>query len=127
MGTDADASPVGGGLGVGPWVSVLNKRAQEFVDHVRVTTPVAATLHKGQMVGVFDGLGKFLYRLGQQVSVVGDIHLFRNFRFGSFGHVQNARFAFDEGPFEAFLTAVDVDALAVLAGDIVKETPDMCG
>ena len=126
MGTDADASPVGGGLGVGPWVSVLNKRAQEFVDHVRVTTPVAATLHKGQMVGVFDGLGKFLYRLGQQVSVVGDIHLFRNFRFGSFGHVQNARFAFDEGPFEAFLTAVDVDALAVLAGDIVKETPDMC-
>ena len=35
-------------------------------------------------------------------------------------------FVLHEGPLEALLGAVDVDALAVLAGDVVERAPDVC-
>ena len=61
------------------------------------------------------------------MGVIRDIHFLRNLRFWTLGHVQDARLAFDEGPFKAFLAAVDVDALAILTGDIVEEAPDVRG
>lgn len=65
MGADADAGPVGRGLGIWPWISILDQCAQEFVDHVRVAAAVAAALHEGKVIGVLDGLREFLDRLGQ--------------------------------------------------------------
>ena len=127
MGTDADAGPVGGGLGVGPGVSILDQGAQEFINHVWVATAVAAALHEGQMIGVLDGLGKFLDRLRQQLGVVGDVHLFWDLRFGTLGHVQDARLALDERPLKALFATVHVDTLAVLTGDVVEEAPDVRG
>ena len=114
MGADAYASPVGGGLGIRPWVAVLDEGAQEFVDHVRVAAAVAASLHEGEVIGVLNGLREFLDRLGQQVGVVGDLHLLRNLRLGTLSYVQDARLALDEGPFKTLFAAVHVDALAVL-------------
>ena len=65
MGADADGSPVGGGLGIRPWIAILDQCAQEFVDHVWVAAAVAAALHKGEVIGVLDGLREFLDRLRQ--------------------------------------------------------------
>jgi len=64
MSADADAGPVGGGLGIGPRVAILDQRAQELVDHVRVAAAVASALHEGEVVGVLNRLGEFLNRLG---------------------------------------------------------------
>ena len=65
MGADADAGPVGRGLGIWPWIAILDQCAQEFVNHVRMTAAVAAALHKGEVIGVLDGLREFLDRLRQ--------------------------------------------------------------
>ena len=58
---------------------------------------------------------------------VGDVHLLGDLRLGPLGHVQDARFALDQRPLETLLAAIHVDALAVLAGNIVEEAPDMRG
>ena len=65
MGADADGSPVGGGLGIRPWIAILDQCAQEFVNHVRMAATVASALHKGEVIGVLDGLREFLDRLRQ--------------------------------------------------------------
>ena len=127
MGADADAGPVGGGLRIGPRVAVLDEGAQEFVDHVRVTAAVAAALHKGEVICVLNGLREFLDRLGQEMGVIRNLHLFRNLRLGALGHVEDARLAFDEGPFKTLFAAVHINALAVLPGDVVQEAPNVRG
>ena len=127
MGADADAGPVGRRLGVGPRVSVLDQCAEKFVDHVRVTAAVAAALHKGEVVSVLDTLGEFLDRLGQEMCEVRHLDSLGNIRLGPLGHVQDVRIVLCERPFKTFLGAVNVDALAVLPGDIVQETPDVRG
>ena len=58
------------------------------------------------------------------MGVIGDIHFLRNLRFWTLGHVQNARLAFDEGPFKTLFTTVHVNALAVLPGDVGATKPD---
>ena len=65
MGADADAGPVGRGLGIWPWIAILDQCAQEFVDHVWVASAVAAALHKGEVIGVLNALRELLDRLGQ--------------------------------------------------------------
>ena len=65
MGADADAGPVGRGFGIWPWIAILDQCAQEFVNHVRMAATVASALHKGEVIGVLDGLREFLDRLGQ--------------------------------------------------------------
>ena len=54
MGADADAGPVGRGLGIWPWIAILDQCAQEFVNHVRMAATVASALHKGEVIGVLD-------------------------------------------------------------------------
>ena len=78
------------------------------------------------MVCVLDGLDEFLDRIGQQLGVVGYVHLFGDLRLGALGHVQDTWLALDRRPLEFLLAAVLVDALAVLAGDVVEETPNVC-
>ena len=107
MGADTHAGPVGCRLGVGPRVTVLDQRAQEFIDHVRVTAAVAAALDKREVVCILDRLREFLNRLGQQVGVIGDVYLLWDFCLGTLGHVQDTRLAFDKRPLEALLAAVD--------------------
>ena len=92
-----------------------------------VATAVAAALDEGEVVGVLDGLRELLDGLGEQVGVVGDVHLLGDLCLRPLGHVQDARLALDEGPFEALFAAIHVNALAVLAGDIVQEPPDVRG
>jgi len=58
---------------------------------------------------------------------VGDVHLFGDLRLGAFGHVQDTWLTFDQRPLKALLTAVDIDALAILTGDIVEEAPYVRG
>ena len=127
MGADAYAGPVGGGYGVWPWVAILDEGRGELVYHVRMGTAVTAALDEGEVVGVLDGLGKLLNGLGEKVSVVGDCDLLGDFGLGALGHMHDAGLVLDEGPLEAFLGAVYVDALTVLAGDVVEEAPDMGG
>ena len=47
VGADADGGPVGGGLGVGPWVAVFDEGAEKFVNHMRMAAAVAAALDEG--------------------------------------------------------------------------------
>lgn len=97
------------------------------MDHVGVGAAVATALDEGEVIGVLDGLGVLLNGLGKEVGVVGDCDLLGDFGLGALGHVHDAGLVLDEGPFEAFLGAVYVDALAVLAGDVVEEAPDVGG
>ena len=60
VGTDADTGPVGRSLGIGPWVTILDKGGEELVDHVGVGTAVATALNKGKVVGILDGMCVFL-------------------------------------------------------------------
>ena len=127
MSADAHAGPVGGGYGVWPWVPILHEGGGELVHHVGMGAAVSAALDEGEVVGVLDGLGELLNGLGEKVGVVGDCDLLGNLGLGALGHVHDAGLVLDEGPLEAFLGAVYVDALAVLAGDVVEEAPDVGG
>ena len=127
MGADADAGPVCGGDGVWPGVAVLDEGGGELVHHVGVGAAVAAALDEGEVVGVLDALSELLNGFGEEVGVVGDFDLFGYLGLGTLGHVDDAGLVLDEGPLEAFLGAVDVDAFAVLAGDVVEEAPDVGG
>ena len=126
VGAQADAGPVGRGHRVGPWVPVFDQSAHEFVDQMGVGTTVPATLDKRQVVGILDRLGEGSDRFRQKVCVIRDFDFRGDFVFGFFGRVQNVRFAFDQRPFETLLCTVDVKALAVLAGRIEEESPDVC-
>ena len=123
MGADAHAGPVGCRLGVGPRVTVFDQRAQEFVDHVRVTAAMAAALHKGEVVSVLNALSEFLNRLGQQMREVRHLYALGNFCLRPLGHVQDVRIVLGKGPLKAFFAAINIDALAVLPRDVVEETP----
>ncbi|MEY3457075.1 MAG: hypothetical protein RL215_232 [Planctomycetota bacterium] len=81
------------------------------------------------MIGVVDfgGESEAADGFGEEVSVVGDGDFFGDFGFWFFGGVDDMGFMFHERPFEAFFGAVDIEAFAVLAGDIVEESPDMGG
>src|SRR5688572_9102924 len=57
--------------------------------------------------------------------VVGRLDARWNLRLGPFGRVEDVLLALDERPLEGLLRAVDVEALAVLAGRVVEEPPDV--
>jgi len=126
VGAKAHAGPVSRGHRVGPWVPVFDQGTHEFVDQMGVGTTVPATLDKRQVVGILDRLGEGSDRFRQKVCVIRDFDFRGDFVFGFFGRVQNVRFAFDQRPFETLLCTVDVEALAVLAGCIEEESPDVC-
>ena len=121
MGQDADAGPVGGEGGVGPGVAAGGEGGDELVDEVRMGAAVAATLDERKVVRVLDRFREHPDRLRQQVGEVGDFDFGSDFVLRLLGRVEHVRLPFDEGPFEALLGAVDVEAFAVLPGDVVEE------
>src|SRR5581483_2811048 len=93
---------------------------------------VTAALEEGEMLGVLDGrgLGEAADRLGQQVSEVGDLDAPGDLRlwqrlFRSALGVNDRLFLFYLLPLEALLRAGDVEALAVLAGDVEQTARDL--
>ena len=91
-------------------------------------TAVPRALGEAQMrllAQVIDPLGGELTNgLGQQPGVVRDPDLLRDLPLRQLGGVQHMRFVLDQGPFEGFLRAVDIDAFPVLAGDIKEGAVD---
>src|ERR1035438_3605425 len=89
---------------------------------------VPAALHERQVVllaGVVHALGREAAdRLGQQVGIVWHLDALRDLRLRLFRGVQYRLLAFDERPFERLLRAVDIDALAVLPGDVEERADD---
>ena len=63
MGADADASPVGGGLGVWPGIAILHDGTGKLVNHMGMTPPVASPLNEGEVIGVLNRLRELLDRL----------------------------------------------------------------
>ena len=119
MGADTHTGPVGGSAGIGPWIAVFVQGIEELVHHVGMASAVSASLKEGKVICIFNGLGKFLDGLWEQVREVWHLYLFSNLVFRALGHVQDMRLVLHERPFKALLAAIDVDALAILAGDVV--------
>ncbi len=98
--------------------------ANHFVDHVRMRSTVTATLDKAEMLGILDRASELADRLWKQMREVGYFDLRRNFRFWFLAVWITCGSCSSEGPLEAFLRAIDIEALAVLTGNVVKESPD---
>ena len=75
VGTKTNASPVGAGDSIRPWISVFDQGGHKLIDQVRVGAPVSTTLDERQMIGVLDRTGEGTDRLGEQVRVIGHLNL----------------------------------------------------
>ncbi len=73
------------------------------------------------------GLREATDRLGEPMREIRDGYLLRNLRLGLLSRVDDVRFVLDERPLEAAIGTVDVEALAILPGDVVQEPPDVRG
>src|SRR5262245_42177990 len=128
VGAQANARPVRAGTRVGPWVALLDEGRHELIDQVRMRAAVASALDERKVLGVVNlrRLREFSNGLWQQISIIRHGHLFGDFRLGLFGSVDDVRLVLGERPLKALLGAVDVEALAVLPGHVIQESPNMC-
>ena len=63
----------------------------------------------------------------QPLGVVGHFDLLRDLRLRQLRRVHHERLVFDERPFEGFLRAIDIDALAILPRGVEKRADDARG
>ena len=128
MRAEADAGPVRGLAGVGEGLAVFDERHDEFVGQMRVRAAVAGALGEAQvcLLGqVIDALGrKGANHLRQPPGEVRDLDPPGDLRLGELGRVQDVGLVLDERPLEGLPGTVDVDALAVLPGDIEERAVD---
>lgn len=132
VGEDAGAGDVGGLDGIRITLTAALEEFDKLVDEVGVGAAVSGALGEAEVVFSFlsavdSAGGEGCNFIGEEVGVVRAGNAFWDFGLGLAGGVDDEFFAFDEGPFDAFFVAIDLDGFAVLTGDIEEGAVDEAG